>query len=174
MLSLIFLGSILFILISIVFYSFKYGISPTPTSFKVRKVLLNELPGNFSGTILELGSGFGSLAFCLAKKYPKSQVLAFEISPIPYIFSLMLQLFQKQKNLHFFQKDFYNFNLKDGDLIICYLFPGAMNKLVKKFETELKKGSLVVSHTFALPGKKAERVVRVDDLYRTPIYFYSY
>jgi hypothetical protein len=49
-----------------------------------------------------------------------------------------------------------------------------MERLRPKFERELKSGSLVVSHTFAVPGWVPESVWQVDDLYRTKIYLYVF
>ena len=58
-------------------------------------------------------------------------------------------------------------------MIVCYLFPKGMEKLSKKLEKELKPGTLVISHTFALPGWKPFKTLDVDDLYYTKIYFYQ-
>ena len=73
---------------SILFFSWKYGISPTPTSPRVAQKLLEVLPNLHSGKIAEFGSGWGTLAFALARQFPQSEIIAIEISPG----SLLLQL----------------------------------------------------------------------------------
>lgn len=168
---LLFLAIFLILLILIVWYSLWIGISPMPSSSKVQKVVLKELPSEVFGTIFELGSGWGNFAYSLAKKYPKAKVIAFEISPIPYLFSY---LFYRKENLIFLRQDFFNSDLSEADLIFCYLYPAAMERLSRKFKKELRGGKLVVSHTFAIPDRKAERVIRVKDLYNSLIYFYRY
>ena len=70
------------------------------------------------------------------------------------------------------RRDFFSMDLADAGLVVCYLYPGAMEKLKVKFERELKPGCWVITHTFAVPGWKAEAVYPVDDLYRTQIYVY--
>lgn len=158
--------------LSLVWSTFRYGISPMPTSPKVKKVLLEELPKTFTGTIYELGSGWGTLAFPLAEKYPQAQVIGYEISLMPYLFARFRQFLNPKKNLFFKRLDFFKCNLSGAQLYICYLYPGAMTTLSDKLTKEASPGSLLVSHTFALPGKKPIQTVSVHDLYNTSIYFY--
>lgn len=157
---------------SIVWYSWQYGISPMPTSPKVKKTLLNALPDNLHGIILDLGSGWGTLAEALAEKYPEAQVTGIEISWIPFLFSILRNKIGGKKNLHFLRQDFFEYDCSEANLIVCYLYPRAMNKLAKKFEKELREGALIASHTFALAGKTPFKVAHSNDLYHTPIYLY--
>lgn len=155
--------------LSLIWFTWAYGISPMPTSPKVKKALLHELPQTFSGTVYELGSGWGTLTFPLAEKYREAQVVGFEISWVPFLFSNLRLFFSHQKNLQFQRRDFFKEDLHQGNLFICYLYPAAMEKLKMK----LPKGSVLVTHTFALPGLKPDRTVSVNDLYKTLIYFYK-
>ncbi len=158
---------------SIIGFSFKNGISPTPTSKKVKCALMSSLPDDLSGVILELGSGWGSLAFALAKRYPNCQVIAYETSPVPYLFCLGCQLLRRFPNLLFLRKDFFFSSFDKASLVVCYLYPKAMQKLLLKFKKELKSTALVVTHTFSLMGKKPLLTLHAKDLYCTPIYHYQ-
>lgn len=160
------------IVFSIVWYSLRYGISPMPTSPKVKKTLLNALPNSFEGVILDLGSGWGTLARAIAKKYPEAQVNGIEISWIPFLFSVLYNKLDPCKNLHFIRQDFFQYDCSKANLIVCYLYVGAMEKLGEKFANELEEGTLIISHTFALPGVVPFKVFYVNDLYHTPVYFY--
>ena len=168
----IFLLIILLILISVVGTTYRYGIGPAPTSIKVKRALLKALPLNPLGTIYELGAGFGTLAFSLADRYPSSRVIAIEISVIPLIFLHIRQALFPRKNLHILYGDFFQKNLLDAGLIVCYLYRGAMKKLEIKIKKECPK-AMIVTHTFALPGKEPTRIFFAQDLYNTPIYFYE-
>ena len=159
--------------LSLIWYTLRYGISPMPTSLKVKKILLKKLPQNFSGTLYELGSGWGTLAIPLAEKYPEAQVIGYEISWIPYLFSQIRLFIHPRKNLIFKRADFLACDLSKAHLYICYLYPGAMMRLSEKLAKEAPEGAILVSHTFALPNKKPEQVIPVDDLYNTSIYFYK-
>lgn len=159
---------------SIIFWSLKNGISPMPTAIKVKSQLL-KIPLNInSGTIYELGSGWGTLAFAIAKKFPSHQIVAYETSPIPYLYSVLKQYFCPQPNLRFHRLDFFHESLKEAALVICYLYPGAMQQLKDKFNEELPSGCLVISNTFAINGWDPLEIFSVNDLYKTKIYLYRY
>ena len=131
---------------------------------------MQQLPPNLEGTVYELGSGWGTLALPLAKHLPHCHVVGIESSPIPFWVSRALAY--KQANLTFRREDFFEASLEDATLVICYLYPGAMEKLKEKFDRELRSGAWVISHTFAIPGWTPWRLEKVPDLYRTKIYIY--
>jgi len=47
-----------------------------------------------------------------------------------------------------------------------------MKRLKKKFQEELKPGAFVVTNTFAIPGWIPEKIIEVDDLWRSRVYLY--
>lgn len=167
---LILLLIILAILISVVGTTYRYGIGPTPTSRKVKKELLKALPISPLGTIYELGAGWGGLSFALADHYPSNKVVAIEVSPIPLAWMHIRQIIFPRNNLEIQYGDFFQKNLLDAGLIVCYLYPGAMKKLESKIESS---HAIIITHTFALPNKKPNQVITVHDLYNTPIYIYN-
>jgi hypothetical protein len=164
---------IVIIFLMILFWTIKNGITPMPTAPKVKKTLLNELPKKLNGTIIDLGSGWGTLCFSLAKKYPHCTVVGFENSHIPYYYSVIKKALSGQPNLTFERRDFFNAPINHASLIVCYLYPKAMEKLKDKFALELKPNTVVVSHTFAIPGLHPNKTVTASDIYRSKIYFYS-
>lgn len=166
------LALLFLLLLSVVWTTYKYGIGPTPTSFKVKSIWLQILPKIGAGTIYELGAGWGTLAFSLADHYPSNPVVAIEISPLPYAWMKLRQFFFPRKNLTIIYRDFFKIKLLGAELIVCYLFPQAMQKLAEKLKLEGIESTLI-THTFALPHLKADRIVYVNDLYQTPIYIYE-
>lgn len=162
----------LLILGSIVWSSVQTGITPTPTASKVKYHFIRTLPQILSGTILELGSGWGTLAFPLAHRYPDCAVIAYESSLIPYLFCRLRHLWNPLPNLVFKRKNFFDEKFQDAALVVCYLYPGAMKKLKEKFQNELKSDAIIATHTFAIPGWTPVFTDTVADLYHTHIYHY--
>ncbi|EAU63345.1 conserved hypothetical protein [Stigmatella aurantiaca DW4/3-1] len=160
-------------MLSIVFFTLRTGISPMPTSAKVRRELLALIPPGLEGTVLELGSGWGTLAFALADACPRAQVVGFELSPLPYAFSWLRQRLAPRPNLRLVRQDFTNVSYEGASLAVCYLFPEAMRRLAPKLAEELPPGAFILSHTFALRGWTPSRTAVAADLYRTPIYLYA-
>ncbi len=157
---------------SLVLWSLRWGIGPVPTSTRVRKHLLTLLPDVFEGTIYELGAGWGALALPLAKRYPKHTVVAYEISPLPYLVLSARSKCAALPNMRVYRKNFYKAPLADAGLVVCYLYPGAMERLKTKFEQELKPGTWVLTHTFGVPGWEPLAQAVADDIYHTPVYLY--
>jgi len=156
---------------SIIQWSLRNQISPMPSSPKAKRSLMSVLP-EVTGNVYELGSGWGTLAFPVAKHYPNSQVVGLETSPIPYYISGTWLSLAGPSNLHFEKKNFFDVSLSDASLVVCYLYPEAMKRLKDKFHMELKPGAWVVSNTFAIPGWTPVQVVEVDDIYYSKIYIY--
>jgi hypothetical protein len=173
MLGLVLLALLLAGALSIVIYTLRTGISPMPTSGKVRRELLPLLEPDLEGTVLELGAGWGSLAFAIADRCPRAKVVAFELSPLPFAFCWLRQRLSPRPNLELRRQDFLRASFAGASTVVCYLFPGAMARLAPKLLAELPTGARVITHTFALRGWQPQRMLRVGDLYRTPIYLYT-
>ncbi len=146
--------------------------SPLPTSAAVRGTLLAMLPETVDGPVYDLGSGWGGLARTLARRYPRSQVVGFELSPLPWSWSRFRQSPGGLKNLTFRFGDFHNADLTGAALVVCYLPGPAMEKLRPKLEAELKPGALVASNTFALRGWDPVEVRTAPDAHASQVYLY--
>lgn len=143
-----------------------------PSTFRHTKVVLDYLAGAKPRTIYDLGSGGGTFALAIARRFPLCPVIGIENSPLPYYFSRLIQFLSGKSNLQFQRKDFFEVSLREADAIVCYLFSGAMQKLKSKLEQELQPGTIVISSTFAIPGWKPESAIDSKDLYHSKIYVY--
>ena len=174
MLGEIFLLLFLFLIIgSIGFYTLKLGVPPMPTLSSTRLLMMELLPQNIDGAIYDLGSGWGSLVLSLAGRYPKNHVTGFELSPVPWLASKLRGAFSQQSSVMLRREDFFQADLSDAGLIVCYLHPEAMTKLKTKLEAELKPGTLVLCHYFSVPGWQPLKNITVKDAHRSPIYLYK-
>lgn len=130
-----------------------------------------------NGPIIDLGSGWGTLVIPLARKYPHQQVAGYELSLFPWLVSVLAKQVLGLNNLTLYRQDFIKADLSKASLLCCYLFPGGMTALAEKFERDKIISSShkmkIISNTFALSGVEPTKVVKLDDIYRTPIYVYS-
>jgi len=170
---LLILVGVVYAVITIVWYTIRNGISPMPTGLRVQRAIFDVLQNiDPDGVVVELGSGWGTLASGIARRFPSCRVTAFENSPVPYLFSQFSQCVMPVTNLVIERRDFYGISLTDADVVICYLYSGAMERLREKFERELRSGTWVISHTFAVPAWTPNEVVEARDLYHTKVYIY--
>ena len=151
-------------LVSIVWYTVKLGISPMPSSLKARRAVQELLP-DVRGPVYELGAGWGSLLGIMGRY---TDVRVYELSPVPFAVAWL----RAAKNVKVVRRDFFEVDLGDAKLVVCYLYPGAMVKLREKFERELND-CWVISNTFAVPGWKPVKVIVLDDWYKTRVYLYK-
>lgn len=159
-------------LLSIFWSTITLGISPMPTLGKVKREVLALIPEDLEGEVQELGAGWGSLAWAVASRCPRAQVIAWERSPFPFLFCRLRLVFQPRPNLTLRFGDFHHADLHGARLVLAYLWTGAMIRLGPKFDAELPEGAEVISHTFAWRGKVPEETRISGDLYRTPVYRY--
>ncbi len=171
--EIILIVSILTAGISIVLASMKTGISPSPSSGKTLRAIAAATENSGTGPIVDLGSGWGTLVVALAGKYPHRQVVGYELSLVPWLFSSIRKSVSGLDNLTLYRRDFLKADLSDASVITCYLFPGGMVSLKDKLEQDNIKDVLIVSSTFALPASEPVKVIRVKDMYRTPVYLYQ-
>lgn len=141
------------------------------TSFLLRSLPLHTFKTPFK--IYELGSGWGGLLFTMARNCPSALFHAFELSPLPWFVSFVVHKIAGYSNVHIKRKNFFLSPLESADIVVCYLYPGAMQKLKIKFEKELKVGTLVISNSFVVPGWVPEKVICLEGIWKTEIFIYQ-
>lgn len=132
----------------------------------------SELP--VSGPIIDLGSGWGTLIIAVAKKYPKQQVVGYELSWLPWIFSVFWKCILGLDNLTIYRKDFKTLDINHASVLYCYLFSEAMAILEQNLTQERSDNIVIISNTFALPNNKPSDTIQLDDFHRTKIYTYHW
>ena len=149
------------------------GVYPVPSSRKASEKIVTLIPKDVTGQIVDLGSGWGNLAFPLAKAFPSSTVIGYELSPIPWLFSKARGFLFPRNNLSLQRKNFFNVSLREAGVVACYLHPEKMNELRPKFEEELQRGTLVFSNAFSIPSWTPQEVHHLSDLLSTTIHVYK-
>jgi trans-aconitate methyltransferase len=160
-------------LLSVLIWSLKNGIVPMPTTRAQRERMMEHLPEDPGEFVFDLGSGFGTLAIALAKRYPKSVVVGVESSPIPFWVSTILKMILRLKNLNLRREDIMKTSIVNASAVVVYLHRAGMRNLKTKLQNELKPGVWIVSNTFAFPDWQPEKVVPVGDLNKTKVYVYK-
>ena len=158
--------------VSIVASTLRIGISPMPSSARARRAMLAALAGAPPGPVVDLGSGWGTLAIACARRHPGRTVVGYELSWVPWAVSCLLKQLLRLPNLSFRRADFRQADLSNASVLLCYLFPRGMRGLADQLQAQGLRPALLVSNTFALPSVPADEVLRLDDLYRTPVYIY--
>ena len=144
-----------------------------PSSNKAYRAIATLVDKTGSGPIVDLGSGWGNFVIRIAKKHPQRQVIGYELSVLPWLISILLKKLFGLKNLTLHRQNFYNVDLPPSSVLVCYLFPVAMERIKDKLQLEQADISFLISNSFALPSWQPLKVVQVDDFYKSPIYLYK-
>ena len=154
-------------------YSLITGISPVSSTFKSRRKIILTVEPEQEGFIYELGAGWGALAFPLARRCPGATIVAYELSPFPWLFLKLRALLFGPRNLKIVRRNFLKDDLSNASLVVCYLFPGAMTKLSSKLVMELKPDAAVISNTFEIPAWTPCAIQNLEDVMCPQIFHYK-
>ncbi len=133
------------------------------------KIIINELQVKERPVIYELGCGRARFLRIAEKKFFQASLIGVEdLITIYFINKIRLKVIGSRINL--LKADFFKINLKDADLIYCYLNINTMQSLGRKFLQECKKGTQIVSRSFPIPQLTPQRVIRIKC---RNVYFYT-
>ena len=169
-LALIVLAIEIAILVPLFVYMVKTGISPVPTSRRARAAAFCALPDRLDGTLYDLGAGWGTVAFPLARRFPANRVVAIELSPVPWLVMHLRRWVSRPANLVIRRRDFLTEPVGDAGLVFLYQYPALAARLAEKLAAELRPGTPVISNGCALPGWPVEQVSTADDLILSEVF----
>lgn len=156
------------------YYQRSMKVSPMPTPASTRKSMIGNIRHPAPKVIAELGSGWGGIAIAVARMYPDAQVIGFEGSLMPLLFSKLRQrLHPKLKNLRFVKKNFFDHDMRDVDVVLCYLSNPHMAQLEPKLHSEMQNGAEIISSTFYMPHWLPCRQEIVGGIYDTNVFVYE-
>jgi len=156
------------------FYIIFQGYAPfIITRDKILNIILNHISFKDSNIIYELGSGKAGFLRAIEKKYPQiKKLIGIEYFFLPYFLS-RIQLSLIKSNIKILNKNIFNTNFAEADVIYCYLNNGMMGKLKEKFRKECKRGAQIISYQFPLPNLTPVKVVDIEDEGKDKVYFYK-
>lgn len=170
MISLLIISIPLIITVLIVFSTVKTGISPLPSSRKAINAMISLIPDVDS--IVDCGSGWGSLLLAVKRKYPERTCVGIESSIIPLWYSQIKIMLFGIKQTTFQYGDIYKTDLKNYSTILLYLYPEGMSRFAYNLRERINPGTVIISNCFALPDWEPVAVIELNDMYRTKVYKY--
>lgn len=131
---------------------------------------LDAVPMTPGELFIDIGCGDGRVLREARNRYGVT-CRGFEVNPIAFLKATLLTLGHSGIEIRF--RNFWNTDLKDADIVSCYLFPDVMRRLGEKLAGELACGARVISFNFPIPGWKPQSTLRAASrLHNDPIYFY--
>lgn len=138
------------------------------TGSRVIRQALQELSLGQRPVIYELGCGDAPFLRAAARIYPQASCIGVDRHLWPYGLAKITTLFNRR--IKIVKKDIFKVDLREADLIYCYLNMATMAKLEDKFLRECKADIQIISYNFPLPNIEPYKVLRIKV---KPVYFYK-
>jgi SAM-dependent methyltransferase len=120
-------------------------------SARVRvRTFLDHVPMRIGDLLVDIGCGDGRVLREAKRRY-SVRALGFEVNPLAYILARIRT--HGMEGIEVRLSNFWNVNIRDADVVFCYLFPDVMGKLAQKLEAELRPGTRVISCNFPIDRK---------------------
>jgi hypothetical protein len=109
------------------------------------------VPAQAGARVIDLGCGLGGLVDFVGRLRPDCSVDGVEAAPLPYLASQLRKRVRSWRGKVFWG-DLWRVDLSKYDVAHAYLSPVPMPALWRKACLEMRPGSLLLSHSFAVPG----------------------
>jgi precorrin-6B methylase 2 len=160
--------------IGFVMASFRDKVPFVPTPKRIIRQMVEMADIQPNERVCDLGSGTGRIIMTVAKNHRQNLVVGIEKSfTLRLVSKFFLSLHPVlKKNVQIINQNFFNIDLVDYDVILCFLTPDAMRILSPKFQM-LKPGSRLVSYMFPLENQEnfTEIIEHISD--KDSIYYYK-
>jgi SAM-dependent methyltransferase len=151
----------MFVMLALLFQSTFRGRVPLYASSREACSKLTQLlPARSGLRVLDLGCGAGGVLQHLRRARPDALYTGLELAPLPALLAwLRLRRFD---NCRVRRSDFWRADWSSYDVVYAFLSPVAMPDLWRKASVEMKRGSLLVSNSFAIEGVAPHAVVALS------------
>ena len=153
------------------------GKSPLVTTpSRSRHFLKDILSLDDNSVFYDLGCGTGALLVECASRFPCAKFVGVDNSPFSYVISKIRVFLSGSKNISIKFANFFDINLSQATHIYLWLQVRDMDKLLSKFESELKPGTLLYSLDFPFSQKDPIKKIDLgkDNRFGHTIYIYGF
>lgn len=153
-LGLIVVGLIIIVVILQIYFvlietSFLSDAPFVPTDTSVVDRIVSHIPLEKGKKMYDLGCGDARILMAAYRRQPEMEYVGVEKNLYPYLRAKFnLWRLGSPKNIKIVKANIFDVDYSDCDIMYLYLFPKALERLLSKFQKELRPGSHVFSVTF--------------------------
>ncbi|MFZ2681642.1 MAG: class I SAM-dependent methyltransferase [Patescibacteria group bacterium] len=144
-----------------------------PTLPSQRKHLLNNLQLQPEDKVVDLGCGDGSMLFAVARLYPDTVCVGYDISLLPLMlgWSRKLIFFRAYKNVHINFGNLFKQDVREFNVIFVFLLSKCYPKLIASLSTQVAPTTKIIVEAWPLPQLQPQEILTAEKL--LPVYIYS-
>ncbi|MBP8203548.1 MAG: class I SAM-dependent methyltransferase [Pseudomonas sp.] len=121
--------------------------------------VLREQPEHFR--FVDLGCGPAGMLLSLARQFPHAQFVGVETAPLSFAIAWGRALAHGNCQIRY--ENLWRTDLSAFDVVYCFLSPAPMPELWLKASEQMPAASLLISNTFAIPGRPADQQIELHD-----------
>jgi hypothetical protein len=158
-------------LLLVLFYwsSFRTRVPLYLSDRKAWDALIPLLPQTTPFRFIDIGSGFGDVLFYLEPRFPQAHFFGTEIAPAPWLIS-RVRAWLRHSRVSFLRRDYAALDLAGFDVVFAFLSPAAMPSVWQQAQTQMRKGSLLISLSFDVPSRQPDHVIPLAEGARHTLY----
>ncbi len=135
-----------------------------PTPEPVVRAMLRLAEAGPDDIVYDLGCGDGRILIMAVKEFNVKKAVGIEIREDKYREAVNnIRKVGIEDKAHVIHGDMFEVDISEATIVTLFLLTSVNEKLKPKLETELKKGTRIVSHEFRIPGWRAKKVIDVRD-----------
>lgn len=135
-----------------------FGVAPfVPTPFVAVHEILKEAKIKKGETVYDLGAGDGRFLHFAEKDYG-AKAIGYEIDPGVFLYAKIKQVFLGWRG-KIIRANFKKQEIKDADVIVCYMMTHSLKKLQSFFEKQIDGGTRVVSYVFEIGDLIPKKII---------------
>lgn len=111
-------------------------------------------PRRRGGVVYDLGCGDARVLIALKQRHPNITAIGYERNWWPFI---LAKARIRGTGVTVYHRNFYNADLRNADVVFCFLIQSVMPKVETLLQEQLKPGAVVYSYGFTFPNWKPAR-----------------
>lgn len=119
-------------------------------------------------TVIDLGSGTGSLLLPLAKEFPEHRFIGLEYDWILILISLFRS--RNLKNIEWRKQNFMTYDCSNADIVFCYLLKTMQERVGLKLSRELSDSAVVITELYPISHFRIVKSLKAAFNLGIPVY----
>jgi hypothetical protein len=140
-----------------------FGFTPfLPSRPDVIEKILSELAIKKGMAVYSLESGRTGFLGITEKKHPGLKLVGVKNESFGCLMA-KLQAFLKGSKIKVKKVDFYKIDIRDANIVFCYLDTKDLREMYKKLKIEPRSGAIIVSLGFVIPYLEPLKIVKTEE-----------